>query len=215
MIVMEDAARETAQRHHLVDDAVEREDAAAEEEHGGREERYGRSDDPRGGDGGASHSGGSYDDTRMRAIERLLIQLNAAYGGPAWHGPSLRELLDGVTEEQARARPIANAHSILEIVVHVRAWMDAVSERLAGSERELTTEEDWSDVARTSWPAVLDELDNAESRVCDAVARLRPEELDKPVAGKRYSVYVLVHGLIQHNLYHAGQISLLKKAAAG
>src|SRR6266542_6555740 len=149
----------------------------------------------------------SYDDTRMRAIERLLIQLNAAYGGPAWHGPSLRELLDGVTEEQARARPIANAHSILEIVVHVQAWMDAVSERLAGSERELTTEEDWSDVARTSWPAVLDELDNAESRVCDAVARLRPEDLDKPVAGKRYSVYVLVHGLIQHNLYHAGQIS--------
>ena len=151
----------------------------------------------------------------MRAIERLLIQLNAAYGGPAWHGPSLRELLDGVTEEQARARPIANAHSILEIVVHIRSWMDAVSERLAGSERELTTEEDWSDVARTSWPAVLDELDNAESRVCDAVARLRPEDLDKPVAGKRYSVYVLVHGLIQHNLYHAGQIALLKKAAAG
>src|ERR1043166_2852214 len=124
----------------------------------------------------------------MRAIERLLEQLNAAYGGPAWHGPALRELLEGVSEEQARARPIANAHSILEIVVHVRAWMDAVSERLAGSERELTTEEDWSDVARTSWPAVLEELDHAESRVCDAVARLRPEDLDTPVPAQRYSV---------------------------
>ena len=149
----------------------------------------------------------------MRAIERLLEQLNAAYGGPAWHGPSLRELLDGVTEEQAPARPIANAHTILELVVHIRAWMDAVSERLAGSERELTTEEDWSDVARTSWPAVLEELDRAESRVCDAVARLRPEDLDQNVPGKSYSVYVLVHGLVQHNLYHAGQIALLKKIA--
>jgi len=59
---------------------------------------------------------------------------------------------------------------------------------------------------------VLEELDHAESRVCDAVARLRPEDLDKPVAGGRYSVYVLVNGLIQHNLYHAGQIALLKKA---
>jgi uncharacterized damage-inducible protein DinB len=151
----------------------------------------------------------------MRAIERLLEQLNAAYGGPAWHGPSLRELLEGVSEEQARARPIANAHTILELVVHIRAWMDAVSERLAGSERELTTEEDWSDVTRTSWPAVLEELDNAESRVCDAVARLRAEDLDKPVPGKTYSVYVLVHGLVQHNLYHAGQIAMLKKAMAG
>ena len=147
----------------------------------------------------------------MRAIERLLEQLNAAYGGPAWHGPALRELLEGVTQEQARARPVADAHSILEIVVHVRTWMDAVAERLAGSERELTTEEDWSDVARTLWPAVLEELDHAESRVCDAVARLRPEQLDQPVAGKRYSHYTLVHGVIQHNLYHAGQIALLKK----
>jgi uncharacterized damage-inducible protein DinB len=150
----------------------------------------------------------------MRAIERLLEQLNAAYGGPAWHGPSLRELLEGVSEEQARARPIANAHTIFEIVVHVRAWMDAVSERLAGSERELTTEEDWSDVTRTQWSAALEELDHAESRVCDAVARLRADELDKPVPGRKYSVYVLVHGLIQHNLYHAGQISLLKKVTA-
>jgi uncharacterized damage-inducible protein DinB len=150
----------------------------------------------------------------MRAIERLLEQLNAAYGGPAWHGPALRELLDGVSEEQARARPIADAHCILELVVHVRTWMDVVAERLAGSPRELTTEEDWSEVARTSWPVVVEELDHAESRVCDAVARLRPEDLDTLVAGKDYSVYTLVHGVIQHNLYHAGQIALIKKALA-
>ncbi len=126
----------------------------------------------------------------------------------------MRELLEDATEEQARARPIANAHSIVELVVHVRTWMDAASERLAGSTRELTTEEDWSDVAQTSWLAVLDELDNAESRLCDAVARLRPEDLDQPVAGRTYSVYKLVHGVIQHNLYHAGQIALLKKMLA-
>src|SRR5947209_10173800 len=146
----------------------------------------------------------------MRAIERLLEQLNAAYGGPAWHGPALRELLEGVTDAQAKARPVANAHSILEIVVHVRTWMDAASERMAGSQRELTTEEDWSDVATSSWPAVVEELDRAESRVCDAVARLRSEQLDELVAGKRYSHYAIVHGVIQHNIYHVGQIPMLK-----
>lgn len=150
----------------------------------------------------------------MRPIERLLDQLNRAYGGEAWHGPALRQLLEDVSEEDARAHPVAGVHSVAEIVAHVRATMDMVSERLAGTPRELTTEEDWSDVTGTSWPAALEELDNAASRVSDAVARLTPEDLDRLVHGKDYTVYVMVHGLIQHNLYHGGQIAILKKALA-
>jgi uncharacterized damage-inducible protein DinB len=148
----------------------------------------------------------------MRPIERLLDQLNRAYGGEAWHGPALRELLEDVTEDEAKAHPIKGLHSILELVVHVTATMDMASSRLAGTPRELTTEEDWSDVTRTSWGAALEELDHAESRVCDAVARLTPEDLDRIVVGKTYTTYVMVHGVIQHNLYHAGQIAILKKA---
>jgi uncharacterized damage-inducible protein DinB len=148
----------------------------------------------------------------MRAIERLLDQLNRGFGGEAWHGPALRELLEDVTEDEATAHPIAGIHSILELVAHVTATMDLVSTRLAGTARELTTEEDWSDVTRTSWPAALEELDRAESRVCDAVARLATEDLDRIVVGRSYSVYVMVHGVVQHNLYHAGQIAILKNA---
>ena len=148
----------------------------------------------------------------MRAIERLLDQLNRAYGGEAWHGPALRELLEDVTEEEAKGHPVGGLHSILELVVHVCATMDMVSTRLAGTPRELTTEEDWSDVTRTSWAAALEELDHAESRVCDAVARLAPEDLDRIVVGKSYTTYVMVHGVVQHNLYHAGQIAILKNA---
>ena len=148
----------------------------------------------------------------MRAIERLLDQLNRGFGGEAWHGPALRELLEDVTEEEAKAHPVAGIHSILELVAHVTATMDLVSTRLAGTARELTTEEDWSDVTRTSWAAALEELDHAESRVCDAVARLTPEDLDRTVVGRNYSVYVMVHGVVQHNLYHAGQIAILKNA---
>ena len=148
----------------------------------------------------------------MRAIERILDQLNRAYGGQAWHGPALRELLEDVTEDEAMAHPIADVHSTIEIVAHLRATMDMVSTRLAGNPKELTTEEDWSDVTRTSWAAALEELDHAESRVCDAVARLTPEDLDKIVVGKDYTTYVMVHGVVQHNLYHAGQIAMLKKA---
>src|SRR5262249_61320142 len=99
-----------------------------------------------------------------------------------------------------------------EIVAHVRATMDMVYERRAGTPRELTAEEDWADVTRTSWAAALEELDRAESRVCDAVARLTPEDLDRTVIGKNYSTYVMVHGVVQHNLYHAGQIATLRNA---
>lgn len=150
----------------------------------------------------------------MRAIERLLEQLNYSFGGPAWHGPALRELLDGISDDDAKAHPVGGAHSILEIVVHCGTWMDAVSHRLAGDERELTTEEDWSDVTKTAFAVAVEELEHAQSRLCDAVARLSPDDLDKSVAGRRYSNYVMVHGAIQHNLYHAGQISLLKRALA-
>lgn len=147
----------------------------------------------------------------MRTIERLLDQLNRAYGGPAWHGPAFRELLEGVSDAQANAHPIDGGHSILELVVHVGVWLDAVSERLAGSPRDLTSEEDWSDVTRTSFAAAADELDRAQSRLCDAVARTRPDELDHLVIAKNYTKYVMIHGAIQHMAYHGGQIAILRK----
>ena len=69
----------------------------------------------------------------MRTTELLLDELNRVFGGNAWHGPALRNLLDGVSEKQAVARPLPNAHSILELVVHVGTWMDVVARRLAGN----------------------------------------------------------------------------------
>jgi uncharacterized damage-inducible protein DinB len=150
----------------------------------------------------------------MRSIERLLEQLNAAYGGPAWHGPALRELLDGVTEEDARAHPVKGAHSILELVAHATVWMDAVARLLRGDGRRPTAEEDWADLSKTSLAAVMEELEAAEGRLCDAVARLREEDLDHQPPGTRFTIYGFVNAAIDHNLYHAGQIALLKRALA-
>jgi Protein of unknown function (DUF664). len=148
----------------------------------------------------------------MREIERILDQLNRAWGGPSWTGVEIQPLLDGISDEQSRAHPLANAHSIIELVAHMGAWMDIVSVRLRGQVKEPTAEEDWPDVARLTWAAAVDELDRAESHLSDAVARLSIDDLDTIAAGKDYTVYVMLHGVIQHNLYHAGQVALLKKA---
>ena len=108
----------------------------------------------------------------MRPTERLLDQLNRAFGGEAWHGPALRNLLDGVTDEQAKARPIRGAHSILELVVHVGTWNDVVGRRVGGTVVEGSSVEDWADVSKISWKDAIERLDRAQSRLADAVARL-------------------------------------------
>jgi uncharacterized damage-inducible protein DinB len=148
----------------------------------------------------------------MRQTETLLDQLNRAFGGKAWHGPALRNLLDGVTEPQAKEHPIPGAHSILELVVHVGTWMDVVAHRLGGKVVDSTTIPDWSDVTQKSWTAAVQELERAESRLCDAVARLSSDDLEKNVPGKKYGMQMEILGALQHNVYHAGQIALLKKA---
>jgi len=147
----------------------------------------------------------------MREIERILDQLNRSWGGPSWTGVDIQPLLDGIGEEQARAHPLPNAHSILELTAHMTTWMNAVAARLGGETRELTPEEDWRDVTQLTWPAAITEMENAQSHLSDVIARLTPDDLDKKVAGRKYTIYVMLHGVIQHNLYHAGQIGLLKK----
>lgn len=147
----------------------------------------------------------------MRPTERLLDQLNRAFGGEAWHGPALRNLLDGVTETQAKARPIRDGHSILELVVHVGTWIDVVARRVAGQVVDSNSVPDWADVTKTTWKGAIEELERAESRLSDAVARLSSEDLDKPVPGEKRSMYGEIMGALQHNVYHAGQIAILKK----
>jgi uncharacterized damage-inducible protein DinB len=148
----------------------------------------------------------------MRPTERLLDQLNRAYGGEAWHGPALRNLLDGVTEQQAKSHPVRDGHSIVELVVHITTYIDVVARRVAGNVVESSSVQGWSDVTKTSWPAAIQELERAEGRLCDAVARLKDEDLDSPVPGARRPMYSEILGVLQHNVYHAGQIALLKKS---
>jgi uncharacterized damage-inducible protein DinB len=153
----------------------------------------------------------------MSETRRIADQLKRAFEGPAWHGPALREVLDGVEAGAAAARPIASAHTIWEIVLHVTAWEDAARRRLAGSRVELSDEQDWpavTDSSDTAWRAALERLASGNHALRDAIARFDDGWLDTvPPARQPVTAYMLMHGVIQHDLYHAGQIALLKKAA--
>jgi uncharacterized damage-inducible protein DinB len=151
-------------------------------------------------------------------IERISDQLKRAFEGEAWHGPAVRELLATTTCGQAAQRPIAGAHTIWEIVVHMSAWESVVRRRLLGETvADLAPEQDWpavTNVTEAAWRKTLEELEKSHAQTRQAIAQLSDERLDDTVSGKNYSVYVMLHGVIQHDLYHAGQIAVLKKALA-
>lgn len=97
----------------------------------------------------------------MNEIERIETQLKLAFEGGAWHGPGVLETLDGVTATQAAAHPVAGAHSIWELVVHIAAWEGACRRRLKGDRAELSTEEDWPPVTEAdeaAWAITKDAL---------------------------------------------------------
>ncbi len=153
----------------------------------------------------------------MQEVHRIEDQLKRAFEGEAWHGPSLRELLAGVTAQEAAAKPLPAAHSIWEIVLHVAAWEGAVRARLEGEDVKVPAEGDWPEVKETSaaaWQAALETLEEKHLKLIKTISSLDPSRLDEAITGSKSSVYSTLHGIIQHDLYHAGQIALLKKVLA-
>jgi uncharacterized damage-inducible protein DinB len=147
-----------------------------------------------------------------KEVSRICDQLERAHRGGAWHGPSLREVLADVDSNTASARPIANGHSIRELVIHVMVWEIEAAARLVGKGcDDLPLAEAWPE-HRTEWNELLLELDAAHEGLMSAIGALDDEALDNPVNGNPGTTYHLLHGVIQHNLYHAGQIVMLKKA---
>jgi uncharacterized damage-inducible protein DinB len=151
----------------------------------------------------------------MKETARIADQLLRAYSGKAWHGPSLRALLRGVTAAQAAQRPVANAHTIWELVLHTAAWDRVVCERiLGGKTTELPTEQNFPTVTDTSdaaWKKALKELDKQHRALAAAMLKFPAAKLDRNLRGGDYTYYITMHGAVQHDLYHAGQIAILKK----
>jgi uncharacterized damage-inducible protein DinB len=148
-------------------------------------------------------------------ISRILDQMDRAFSGEAWHGPSLQAVIEGISAEDASKHPVVNAHSIWELVNHVASWNSIVRRRLMGEVVALSHEIDWPPVweaTDVAWKRTLDHLAECRALLRKVVAGLGDDQLGERVADEEYSNYFMLHGLIQHDLYHAGQIAILKKA---
>ena len=163
----------------------------------------------------------------MSRATRMADHIERTATGPMWHGPALLEILNGVTCDQALARPLPAAHTIWEIVLHVNAWCDIARLRLKGQATgDPTPEQDWPPVPSAGhepgaapdmnpaaeWRRTIERLAKSHRDLAADTRQLTDEQLAGPVPGLEYSVSVLLRGVVEHGTYHGGQIALLTKA---
>ena len=151
----------------------------------------------------------------MKETETIVEHMKRALEGEAWHGPALREILADVSADMAAAKPVAGAHSIWELVLHIAAWEDVFCRRLEGHPVDTPVEGDFPPVDGTNpeeWARARARLDGVHARLLASISGLSGAALGETVPGKDYTIGYMLHGILQHNVYHAGQIALLRKA---
>ena len=157
----------------------------------------------------------------MSEAFRLLDQFKRAHDGDPWHGSPVKAILEGVTHEQAARRPPNGAHSIWELVLHMTGWRNEVARRATGAPAAEPAAGDYPAVGEPTaarWKAALAALDASHANLAKVVRGMSDDQLLKPTndprnrpLGTGCSYYELLHGIVQHDAYHAGQIAILKK----
>jgi len=147
----------------------------------------------------------------------LLVLIDTAYNQASWHGPNLRGSLRGVSLEAASWRPQRGAHNVWELMVHAAYWKYVVWRRLTGAARGSFPLEGSNfferpvEATAAAWRADLRLLDTMHRDLRAAVAATAPRALDARLPGSRVTRLRLITGVAAHDVYHAGQVQLLKK----
>ena len=153
----------------------------------------------------------------MYASEAIADSLRRTLTGPMWHGDAINQLVSGLSAADAARKPIADAHTVWELVLHMAAWANIAQQRLSlKKQTEPTSAEDWPSL--TSGPSI-EAWSDAQMRLSEAYEGLaqKAEALDRDalnaqVPGHDYSVRVMLMGVVEHGAYHGGQIAVLKRA---
>ena len=154
----------------------------------------------------------------MSEVDRIVDQMMRAHIGDPWTDAPLAGLLAGLMCEQAAAKPIPDAHSIWEIVLHLIATQEFIADLVRGASQPSQPGDEWPPVGEASeeaWAEVVERFRAGEVEVRRVVsAEFADERLDEPLREGGTSAYSNLHGYIQHAVYHGGQISMLRKLAA-
>ena len=150
----------------------------------------------------------------MSEVKFLRDQIETTFKGDSWHGPNLVNTLDGIDYVQAMQRPLGERHTIWELTDHISFWMEEVWKSVR-DHAVLNPEKrkDWVEMGATEeeWSQSVKRLEAAVNMTLDALAGWSDEDLYEKVPGENYTFKQMLHGMLHHNLYHAGQINILKR----
>jgi hypothetical protein len=150
-------------------------------------------------------------------IHLLLEIIDQAYDHHAWHGTNLRGSVRGLTVEQAAWRPGPQRHNIWEVTVHATYWKYAVRRRILREKRGSFPYKgsNWFkrpiDETEAAWRDDVALLDTMHRSMREVIADLSPGLLHRIQGNTKYTYAQLIYGIASHDLYHAGQIQLLKR----
>ena len=147
-------------------------------------------------------------------ISRIINLLQNTYNGAAWHGHSMMKILNKINAEQA-FHLSEDIHRICELVQHITAWRVFAIRRLIGDKQyEVSQSENWktfNNKDAAAWEEIKSDLAESQEALVNALNNFSDEMLDDEVDGKAYDYYTLAHGVIQHDLFHLGEIALLAR----
>jgi hypothetical protein len=148
----------------------------------------------------------------LNEVKLLRDQIKTTYQGDSWHGPSVLKTLDGVDLKQAKSRPMPDRHTIWELVDHTAFWLEVSTEAAKGNYQEPDLEGNWPKMGETEddWNRSLNRLEIAINSLQNALAPLTNNDMKKIIPCTDYNLRQMLHGALHHNLYHAGQIAILK-----
>jgi uncharacterized damage-inducible protein DinB len=156
-----------------------------------------------------------------RELQRIADDIRRMFAGHAWHGPSVKEAVADVTAGMAIAPSLPGAHTIFELTHHLAAWVGETTRRLRGGAPGEPADGDFppkeTTVDDATWSALLARLEARHEELIAAVLAFDASRLDTVVGdadpeGTGTTYRTMLHGLISHDAYHAGQIVLLRKA---
>src|ERR1700744_2162860 len=157
----------------------------------------------------------------MTTSEKLSAQLTRILSGNAWYGPNVYDILAQVTFEAAYEKPPGSVHNIAEIVLHMIAWTEEVMDRMNGLTAGVPSSGDWPPTGtpdEQKWQNYVNDLKLVNVNLMGLIQNFPEEQWSEPMNDERnrelgngVTYEELVNGLIQHHIYHSGQIAILRR----
>lgn len=151
-----------------------------------------------------------------KEVQYIITTLQESLDGDPWYGRSLYAILKEVEPASVFINPDEKGHALIEILYHMIAWAEAVQSTLEGdTQKQISYYEalDWREIDPTihTWKNGVNELKAAHRRILELLQSKNDDFLASPVSQRTYTIGYMLHGLIQHNIYHQGQIAYVKK----